>query len=143
MKKAMSIYFLVAMLGMPGLAMAAWSQVAATSDDVLFIKPKGMAHDDAAPVYARKRHHLEVPKATTLYHLNIVPGSLKGNLERIMRNKSWDLRWLVPYDYHVDGHANFIGKDLNEALEKLIQYYPVRIVFYEGNKIMTVQMKRE
>ena len=72
------------------------------------------------------------------FQVMLFPGSLKTNLERIMRTQPWTLLWNVPYDYEVVGRASVRGKDLYDALNQILKDYPVRATFYQGNHIVTI-----
>ena len=72
------------------------------------------------------------------YELHIYPGTLRSNVERLMKKSSYKLLWNSPYDYHVISQATVKGKNFNDALNRFLLNYPVRAVFYEQNNIMTI-----
>lgn len=74
----------------------------------------------------------------TSYEINVYPGTLKTNLERIMKNSNYKLLWNSKYDYRVVSQASIRGKNFDDALNRFLENYPVKAVFYEQNDIMTI-----
>ncbi len=74
----------------------------------------------------------------TSYEIEIYPGTLKTNLERIMKNSPYKLLWNSNYDYRVISQASIRGKNFDDALNNFLMNYPVKAVFYEQNDIMTI-----
>lgn len=74
----------------------------------------------------------------TTYDIEVYPGTLKTNLERIMKNSPYKLLWKSNYDYRVISQATIRGKNFDDALNKLLMNYPVEAIFYEQNDIMTI-----
>lgn len=72
------------------------------------------------------------------YFIRIYPGTLRTNIERLMKKSTYKMLWQSPYDYHVISQATIKGKNFNDALNNLLMNYPVKAVFYEQNNIMTV-----
>ncbi len=142
-----TLFFL---LVLPFFAFANWQ----------FMPTKGTTYTEAAPPQTGEFKQVKNPSLTlaepwkssaTLpaqfgsmdnnyepYHLTIYPGTLKSNLERLMKGNAYAMLWLTKYDYPVIGKAIISGKTFNEALNKLLENYPVRATFYKQNHIMTV-----
>lgn len=78
----------------------------------------------------------------TSYEIEIYPGTLKTNLERIMKNSSYKLLWNSNYDYRVTSQASIRGKNFDDALNKFLMNYPVKAIFYEQNDIMTIVSRK-
>ncbi len=77
----------------------------------------------------------EVP----LYTVEIYPGSLKENIERICAHYGWrQVVWDVPQDYRWVGKAQISGENLIAVLRKLLNDYPLQAVFYEGNHVIYI-----
>jgi len=72
------------------------------------------------------------------YEITVYPGTLKSNLERIMKNSTYKLLWNSKYDYRVVNQATIRGKSFDDALNRFLVNYPVEAVFYEQNNIMTI-----
>ena len=72
--------------------------------------------------------------------LTLEPGTLKENIERINQTLPypWDIKWKGNNDYRVIGSATVMGKDLYEALDKILQYYPLRAEFYTKNHVLLI-----
>ena len=75
------------------------------------------------------------------YEINVYPGTLKSNLDRIMKNSAYKLLWNSKYDYRVVSQATIRGKNFDDALNRFLVNYPVKAVFYEQNDIMTIVPK--
>lgn len=65
-----------------------------------------------------------------------ISGSLKENLERIMSRYHWRVIWKAPYDYNFDGRVT--GSSLPNAVEKLLQPFPLQAVMYMSNRTVTI-----
>lgn len=67
-------------------------------------------------------------------------GSLKANVTRIVQEAGWTRAvWKAEQDdYPVPGSFTIAGKDLAEALNKLLKDYPVRAELYEVNKVAVI-----
>ena len=72
------------------------------------------------------------------YQIEIYPGTLKTNLERIMAHSTYKMLWNSKYDYRVVSQAAITGTNFDDALNNLLRNYPVKAVFYEQNNIMTI-----
>lgn len=98
----------------------AGNQRAVTVTKPTRLYPKSYKFDEPeAPVYALSIH-----------------GSIKDNLERIMKRYRWRVIWRAPYDYNFDGRVT--GSNLNNVVEKLLQPFPLQAVMYMSNRTMAV-----
>lgn len=74
-------------------------------------------------------------EATPMYAVSI-SGSLKENLERIMRRYHWKVVWKAPYDYNFDGRVT--GNSLPNVIQKVLQPFPLQAVMYMSNRTVAV-----
>lgn len=74
-------------------------------------------------------------RTAPLYAVSI-SGSLKDNIERIMRRYHWRVVWKAPYDYNFDGRVT--GSSLPNVLQKLLQPFPLQAVMYMSNRTVAV-----
>lgn len=81
-------------------------------------------------------------QTNTNYFIHVYPGTLRTNIERIMKKSPYKLLWNSAYDYHVVSQATIKGKNFNDALNNLLMNYPVKAVFYEQNNIMTIVQRK-
>lgn len=65
-----------------------------------------------------------------------ISGSLKDNVERIMRRYHWRVVWKAPYDYNFDGRVT--GSSLPNVLQKLLQPFPLQAVMYMSNRTVAI-----
>ncbi len=65
-----------------------------------------------------------------------VSGSLKHNVERIMRRYGWKVIWKVPVDYNFDGRIT--GATLPEVMTKLFKPFPLQAQMFMANQRMIV-----
>ena len=91
---------------------------------------------------AGKASSTQNDQASTNYFIHIYPGTLRTNIERIMKKSTYKLLWNSDYDYHVISQATIKGKNFNDALNNLLMNYPVKAVFYEQNNIMTIVQRK-
>lgn len=77
------------------------------------------------------------------YALHVYPGTLKSNLQRIMKTQNWKMLWNSKYDYHVISEATIHGRNFQDALNKLLLNYPMQAVFYNQNDIMTIVSRKQ
>ena len=68
-----------------------------------------------------------------------INGSLKENLERIMRRYHWRVVWNAPYDYNFDG--KIAGSSLPNVVEKLLKPFPLQAVMYNANRTLAISAK--
>lgn len=81
-----------------------------------------------------------IPTKVPNYAVSI-SGSLKDNIERIMRRYHWKVVWKAPYDYNFDGRVT--GTSLPNVIEKLFQPFPLQAVMYMANRTITVLPRRK
>lgn len=70
-----------------------------------------------------------------------VSGSLKENLERIMRRYHWRVVWKAPYDYNFDGRVT--GSSLPNVVEKLLNPFPLKAKLFMSNRTMVVVARKQ
>jgi len=74
--------------------------------------------------------------------VNLIPGSLKANIERIARNHGWHkVVWNVHSDYNWVGNTKIRGKNLVLVMEHILDGYPLQAVFYQGNRILVIEAR--
>ena|SRR3990167_6844697 len=73
--------------------------------------------------------------APPMYAVSI-SGSLKVNLERIMKRYNWKVVWKAPYDYNFDGKVT--GSSLPNVIQKVLQPFPLQAVMYMSNRTVAV-----
>lgn len=65
------------------------------------------------------------PKAPVITTLNIQPGSLRANLERLSKENGWkEPSWKDENDYMLKSSFTVTGKNFAEAVSKLLYYNP-------------------
>lgn len=70
-------------------------------------------------------------------------GSLKANVERIVRESGWNTTiWKMPYDYNWIGDVAITANDIQGALTKLLEGYPVQAIFYNANHVVAIVPRR-
>ena len=75
--------------------------------------------------------------------VEIRTGSLKNNVERIVRECGWDTTvWKLPYDFNWIGDVTITANDIQGALTKLLEGYPVQAIFYNANHVVAVVPRR-
>jgi len=74
-------------------------------------------------------------KTAPVYAVSI-SGSLKDNLERIMKRYHWKVVWKAPYDYKFDGKVT--GSSLPNVVQKLLKPFPLQAVMYMSNRTVAV-----
>ena len=71
--------------------------------------------------------------------IEIYPGSLKENVERIAAHYGWhQVVWDAPQDYRWVGYAQIQGENLSSVLRQLLADYPLQAVFYQGNHVLYI-----
>ncbi len=74
-----------------------------------------------------------------LSSIQVYPGSLKENIERIAAHYGWhQVVWDAPQDYTWVGHAQIHGENLSSILKQLLDDYPLQAVFYQGNHVLYI-----
>ncbi len=74
-------------------------------------------------------------RSAPIYAVSI-SGSLKDNIERIMRRYHWRVVWKAPYDYNFDGRVT--GSSLPNVLQKVLQPFPLQAVMYMSNRTVAI-----
>lgn len=133
--------FLSVMLLTPQIAMSAWqvsSPEASVPREPFFqtgterktaLLPAAYRHDRYPNEYAN------LGKTAPIYAVSI-SGSLKDNLERIMKRYNWKVVWKAPYDYNFDGKVT--GSSLPNVIQTLLQPFPLQAVMYMSNRTVAV-----
>jgi hypothetical protein len=71
--------------------------------------------------------------------VQIYPGSLKENVERIAAHYGWHhVVWDAPQDYRWVGFAQIQGENLSSVLNQLLADYPLQAIFYQGNHVLYI-----
>lgn len=80
-------------------------------------------------------------KPTTYY---VTAGSLKANVERMVARSGWGkVVWNVPNDYRWTGNITITSTSIQGALDQLLGPYPVQAVFYDTNRIVDIEPRRQ
>lgn len=75
--------------------------------------------------------------------VSIRSGSLKGNVEKIVRQGGWgEPIWRPGYDYNWIGNVTITGQNVQDVLAKLLEPYPLQAVFYQSNHVVAIQPRR-
>lgn len=85
--------------------------------------------------YRYPSRYVYIKPKSSFYAVSI-SGSVKENVERIMRRYHWKVVWKAPYDYNYDGRIT--GTSLPNVIEKLFQPFPLQAVMYVSNRTLTV-----
>ncbi len=84
--------------------------------------------------------------ATTLAEpikVKVNDGSLKSNIERIMREAGWETTvWKVSFDYKWVGNVTITANDIQGVITKLLEPYPLQAVFYNANHVVAISPRR-
>lgn len=87
------------------------------------------------PAYPKNAIVRQKPLAT----IEVYPGSLKENIERIAAHYGWhQVVWDAPQDFTWVGHAQIQGANLASVLNQLLDDYPLQAVFYQGNHVLYI-----
>ena len=74
---------------------------------------------------------------------NVETGSLRANVQRITRQAGWENSvWKMPYDFKWVGNVTITANDIQGALTKLLEPYPVQAVFYNANHVVAIVSRR-
>lgn len=66
-------------------------------------------------------------------------GSLKNNLERILRENGWEkVIWKAQYDYRWVGTARIAGPSLLSVVSTITDPFPLEVTFYEANHVVAI-----
>lgn len=86
---------------------------------------------------------LELPIYGKPIVVTVHEGSLKDNVERIVRQAGWnELVWKPQYDYHWVGNVTITASDVQGVMTKLLEPYPLQAVFYSANHVVAVMPRR-
>ena len=81
-------------------------------------------------------------KPKSLAGVEMYPGSLKENIERIAAHYGWhQVVWDASQDFLWVGRAHIQGEDLTEVLRKLLADYPLQAIFYQGNHVLYIHQR--
>lgn len=76
------------------------------------------------------------------YHIRT--GSLKDNVQRMVNQSGWgQMVWNVPNDYRWVGDISITATSIQGALNQLLGPYPVQAVFYDTNRIVDIEPRRQ
>ena len=125
----------------PSFLFAAWQVV--KPETAMPREPFFQAGAQHKPVYTPSAYasvsfpnqYAKLGKQAPVYAISI-SGSLKENLERIMRRYHWKVVWKSPNDYNFDGRVT--GSTLPNVVEKLLQPFPLQAVMYMSNRTVMI-----
>lgn len=131
---------LVAMIALPQALLANWqvSSPEASSPNEPFFQAGSQRQTALVPPSYRNTYPSEyenIGRPAPVYAISI-SGSLKENIERIMRRYRWRVVWKAPYDYNFDGRVT--GASLPNVLEKILQPFPLQAVMYMSNRTVAI-----
>ncbi len=73
----------------------------------------------------------------------VYEGSLKNNVERILRENGWsNVVWKLPVDYRWVGTARITGPTLMSVMDTLLSSFPLEITFYYANHVVTITQRK-
>lgn len=76
------------------------------------------------------------------YHVR--PGSLKANVQSMVEQSHWgQVVWNIPNDYRWVGDITITATSIQDALAQLLSPYPVQAIFYETNRVVDIEPRRE
>lgn len=80
-----------------------------------------------------------IARQKPLSSIEVIPGSLKDNVERIAAHYGWrQVVWDAPQDYKWVGRAKIQGENLQSILGQLLADYPLQAIFYQGNHVLYI-----
>lgn len=86
---------------------------------------------------------LTPPEAYNPLVVTVREGSLKENIERIVKQAGWGTPvWKPPFDYNWVGNVTISANDIQGILTKLLEPYPLQAVFYEANHVVAIVPRR-
>lgn len=91
-----------------------------------------MAKDSYPNLYAN------LGKTAPTYAISI-NGSLKENIERIMKRYHWKVVWKAPFDYKFNGKVT--GASLPNVIQKLLDPFPLKATMYMSNRTIKVESR--
>lgn len=133
--------FLIFVFLIPQAVLAAWqvSNPEASVPREPFFQAGTQRQTALAPAV---NHHIRYPNeyanygSTAPVYAVSISGSLKENIERIMRRYNWKVVWKAPFDYNFDGKVT--GSSLPNVIQKLLQPFPLQAVMYMSNRTVAV-----
>lgn len=139
MTKIGKIFAAVLGIGLFYNAFATWQMVSpSTADNHGPFFQAGLNNDTPGQNAENSAFSNTFGDSNASYEIQVYPGTLKTNLERIMKSSNYKLLWKSAYDYRVASQATVRGKNFDDALNTFLMNYPVKAVFYEQNDIMTI-----
>ncbi|MBI5447477.1 MAG: hypothetical protein HY939_01955 [Gammaproteobacteria bacterium] len=73
----------------------------------------------------------------------VYEGSLKTNVERILRENCWDrVIWKPNVDYRWVGTAKIAGPDLATVMSTLLSPFPLEVTFYHANHVAAINVRK-
>lgn len=74
----------------------------------------------------------------------VTTGSLKANVQRMVQQSHWgQVVWNVPNDYRWMGNVTITATSIQGALSQLLAPYPIQAVFYDTNRIVDIEPRRQ
>ena len=98
-----------------------------------------MGCDDDSDCPCQSHHDIEHAHTHHAITVTLYEGSLKGNIERIIKAEHWKkLVWKLPYDYQWVGKTDFTGETVEGVIAQLLKHYPLQAVFYKANQVVEI-----
>ncbi len=70
--------------------------------------------------------------------------SLKHVIASLVKSCGWNtLIWEFDFDYHLVGDVDIRTNNIADALTQLLANYPLQAIFYDGNKVVKIQIRRD
>ena len=80
----------------------------------------------------------------SLSHKYVTTLSLKNVISDLTSHCGWKtLVWDLDFDYHLAGDVTIRANNIADALAQLLANYPLQAVFYDGNKVVKIQPRRD
>tara|TARA_R110000868_G_scaffold108769_3_gene296634 strand:+ start:3796 stop:4248 length:453 start_codon:yes stop_codon:yes gene_type:complete len=132
---------LLLVLVLPQVAMAGWqvSNPESSAPREQFFQAGTQRKTALSPAAYRRAsypsEYSNLGKPASVYAVS-VSGSLKGNIERIMKRYKWKVIWKAPFDYNFNGKVT--GSSLPSVMKKLLQPFPLQAVMYMSNRTVAI-----
>lgn len=65
-------------------------------------------------------------------------GWLKDNLISMAKSKGWQVKWKAFQNYHVLTESEISGESFQDAVQKLLNHYPIKGYYNNQLRVMTV-----